>query len=76
MDAKDEETFTVLADGETTRDRARDKPGPTEHEENQGERILYSTVQVLPRKVPRASTGRRWGPSFSAHREDYHGFYW
>ena len=48
MDAKDEETFTVLADGETTRDRARDKPGPTEHEENQGERILYSTVQVLP----------------------------
>ena len=53
MEAKDEEIFTVLADGETARDPARDKPGPVEpgpmeQEENQAERILYSTAQVLP----------------------------
>ena len=48
METKDEEIFTVLADGETTRDRARDKPGPMEQEENQAERILDSTAQVLP----------------------------
>ena len=53
MEAKDEEIFTVLADGETARDPARDKPGPMEpgpmeQEENQAERILYSTAQVLP----------------------------
>ena len=48
METKDEEIFTVLADGETTRDRARDKPGPMEQEEKQAERILYSTAQVLP----------------------------
>ena len=44
----------VLADGELTRDRAQDRPGLAEHQESQGERILYSTAQVLPpQSVPR-----------------------
>ena len=48
MDAKVEEAFAVHADGEITRNQARDDPGTAEREKNQGERVLYSTAQVLP----------------------------